>query len=105
MTNQNARIEIRDIGARYSLTNGDVAVTGIHAQVLGGALGGTMTMHDLTGSTKSHLAASLKEVSLSELQSQLQERYRRHPRWQIKSRCTARWMRRPTQRGGKRRKI
>ena len=49
VTSQNARIKIRDLGARYSLANGNAAVTGIHGQLLGGALGGTLTMRDLGG--------------------------------------------------------
>ena len=50
VASQNAQIQIRDIGARYSLANGNVAVTGIHAEILGGDLPATLTMRDLTGS-------------------------------------------------------
>ena len=63
---------LRNIGARYSLANGNAEIEGIHAQLLGGALAGTITMRDLAGSTKSHLSASLRAVSLAELQSELQ---------------------------------
>ena len=72
IASQNAQIQIRDIGARYSLADGNISVTGIHAQVLGGNLAGTLTMRDLTGSTKSHLSASLHGASLVQLQNELQ---------------------------------
>ena len=72
VTGENAQVELRNIGARYSLANGNAEIEGIHAQLLGGALAGTVTMRDLTGSTRSHLSASLHAVSLAELQSELQ---------------------------------
>ena len=71
VTRQNAKIQIRNLGARYSLANGNAAVTGIHGQVLGGALGGIITMRDLGGATRSHLSASLKGASLAGLQKEL----------------------------------
>ena len=72
IASQNAQIQIRDFGARYSLADGNISVTGIHAQVLGGNLAGTLTMRDLAGSTKSHLSASLRGASLVQLQNELQ---------------------------------
>jgi translocation and assembly module TamB len=72
VTSQNAKIKIRDIGARYSLANGNATVTEIQAQLVGGTLGGTLTMRDLGGATKSHLSASLHGASLAELQNELQ---------------------------------
>ena len=72
ITSQNAQLQIRDIGAHYSLAKGNAAVTRIHAQLFGGALAGTLTMRNLTGSTRSHLSASLGGVSLGELQNELQ---------------------------------
>lgn len=72
VTNRNARLQMRDLGAHFSLANGNAAITGIHAQVLGGALAGTVTMRDLAGSTRSHMSASLRGVSLAELQNELQ---------------------------------
>ena len=71
VTSQNARIKIRDLGARYSLANGNAAITGMRAQLLGGILAGALTMRDLGGQTRSHLSASLKGVSLAELQNEL----------------------------------
>ena len=72
VNNQNAQLNIRDFGASYSLAKGDVTVTGIHAQVLGGTLVGAASMRDITGSTKSRMSASLHGVSLAEIQSELQ---------------------------------
>jgi translocation and assembly module TamB len=68
----NRPINITDIGARYSISKGDAAVSGIHAQVLGGSLNGTLSMHDVAGPTKSHLSASLRGVSIAQLQSAAQ---------------------------------
>ena len=72
VTSENVQVELRNIGAHYSLANGNAEIEGIHAQLLGGALAGTITMRDLTGSTRSHLSASLRAVSLGDLQSELQ---------------------------------
>jgi translocation and assembly module TamB len=72
ISNQNAQVQIRGIGAHYSVAGGNAAITGIHAQLLGGALAGTLMLRDLTGSTKSHLSASLRGVSVAALQSELQ---------------------------------
>ena len=72
VTSQNARLQIREIGAHFLLANGNAAVTGLHAQLLGGTLHGEMIMRDLTGSTRSHLSASLRGVSLGELQNEMQ---------------------------------
>ena len=40
VTTGNAKLYLRNIGAHYSLANGDAEVSGIHADVLGGALAG-----------------------------------------------------------------
>ena len=68
VTSQNAQVELRNIGAHYSLANGNADIAGIHAASLGGTLAGTMTMRDLAGATRSHMSASLRAVSLAELQ-------------------------------------
>jgi translocation and assembly module TamB len=72
VTTENGQIELRNIGAHYSLANGNAEIEGIHAQLLGGTLAGTVTMRELAGSTKTRLSASLHSVSLAELQSELQ---------------------------------
>ncbi len=61
------RGNITDIAARYSLANGNVAVTGMRANLLGGSLAGDLTMRDITGAAQSHLRAALKGVSLAQL--------------------------------------
>jgi translocation and assembly module TamB len=70
--NQNTQIQMRDIAARYSVANGNSEVTDIHAQLLGGALAGTLKMRDLAGSTKSHLSASLRGIPIEQVQHELQ---------------------------------
>ncbi|MGH9537781.1 MAG: translocation/assembly module TamB domain-containing protein [Terriglobales bacterium] len=73
VSSQNEQVQIQGIGAHYSLANGNVAITGMHAQVLGGTLGATMTTRDLTGPARWHLSASVNDVSISELQRQLRK--------------------------------
>lgn len=68
VTSQNAQVELRDIGAHYSLKNGNADLAAIHAELLGGTLAGSITMRDLAGATRSHMAASLRAVSLAEMQ-------------------------------------
>lgn len=65
----NASVQIRDLGAEYTVKQGDATITGIRAQVLGGRLDGTLTMHDLAAATRSNLSVSLKSISASDLQS------------------------------------
>jgi translocation and assembly module TamB len=72
VTSESAQVELRNIGAHYSLANGNAEIEGVHAQLLGGTLEGTVRMRDLAGSTRSHLSASLHAVSLADLQSELQ---------------------------------
>ncbi len=61
------RGDIRDIGARYSLANGNVDVSDIRARLLGGELTGTMTVHNITGASRSRLQAALRGISLADL--------------------------------------
>ena len=63
------RTEIRDIGARYTLANGNVEVTDIRAGLLGGELTGTLLMRNITGKTRSQLNAALRGVSLATLKT------------------------------------
>ena len=69
ITNQNKQVQVRNIGARYSLAGGNVQVDQVHAEVLGGVVSGTANLRDLTGATKSHLAAAVSGVSLAALQN------------------------------------
>ena len=68
----NARVELRDVGAHYSVADGDVTVSGIHAEALGGSLSGLFTVRDLAGTTRSHLSASARGLSTADLQAVLQ---------------------------------
>src|SRR4051812_26726064 len=66
VTTPSFRGDIRNVGANYSLENGNVNVRQMHAVVLGGDLNGHLTMRDLTGTSKSHLTATLKGASLAQ---------------------------------------
>jgi translocation and assembly module TamB len=68
------RGEVRNIGARYSLEKGNVLVRDMRANLLGGELAGTMTMRDITGSSRSELKAALRGVSLAQAKSLMNSR-------------------------------
>lgn len=61
------RVRLNDIGAHYSLANGNAAVENFHANLLGGELAGTLKIRDITGASQSTLSASLKRISLADL--------------------------------------
>jgi len=63
------RSDIRDIGARYSLEKGNAAITGIHAQLLGGALNGNLNIRDVAGASQARLQAVVQKISLDDLRS------------------------------------
>ena len=65
---QNQRLVIRDIAAHYSLARGNADVTGLRARALGGSLAGSLSVRNLAAAPRSHLSASLRDVSLYELQ-------------------------------------
>jgi translocation and assembly module TamB len=71
ISQQRRTLTVRDVGAQYSLANGDARVTRLHAELLGGMLEASMTMRDLTGATRSNLEASLRDVSASAIQQML----------------------------------
>ncbi len=58
---------ITDISTAYTLTNGNAMVRDLRAHVLGGELTGQMVVRDVTGNSRSHVQASLRGASLSEL--------------------------------------
>jgi translocation and assembly module TamB len=60
---------IRDLGARYTVRQGNLEVKNISARLLGGALTGNMSMRDLTGKSQSHLVAALHGISVADLKS------------------------------------
>lgn len=61
------RGDITDVGAQYSLAKGNVAVTGIHAQLLGGGLTGNLKVRDVTGASDASLRANIRQISLDQL--------------------------------------
>ena len=69
VTNQSKQVQVRNIGASYSLAGGNASVEQFRAEALGGVISGTANMHNLTGNTKSHLTASINGLSLAALQN------------------------------------
>ncbi|HVH87702.1 MAG TPA: hypothetical protein VM912_13325, partial [Terriglobales bacterium] len=65
------RTDVRDIGARYTVRNGNLEVKSIGASLLGGELTGNMVVRDLTGKSQSHLVAALRGVSVAALKSMM----------------------------------
>lgn len=61
--------DITDIGARYTLQNGNADVKDMRARLLGGELTGTLRVRDVGGASDSRLRANLRGVSLGELKS------------------------------------
>ena len=62
---------VRDLSARYSLANGNAAVQDLHAKLLGGTFNGALNIRDLSGKMQSQLDASLRDISVADLQSLL----------------------------------
>jgi len=63
------RTEMRNVGARYSVRQGNLDVRDIRAALLGGELTGKMTMRNLTGKSQSHMVVALRGISVAELKS------------------------------------
>lgn len=61
------RAAIDNLAGSYSLANGDVALKDLHANVMGGYLTATGSMHDLAGEARSRVNAELRNVSLGAL--------------------------------------
>jgi translocation and assembly module TamB len=66
--NGSVRVSAHNLGTKYSLAHGNATVTGLHAELLGGRLAGTVSMRDLAGATKSQMSATLSQISLAQLQ-------------------------------------
>lgn len=60
---------VRNLGAKYRLENGNAQVDNLHAEILGGRLEGKLSVRDLTGAGQGKLEATLKDVSLDVLQT------------------------------------
>jgi translocation and assembly module TamB len=61
------RAAVHNFGARYKLEGGNAEVENIHAQLLGGTLDGSLTIHDLAGKALTKVQAALKGISINEL--------------------------------------
>ncbi len=61
------RTDIRDLGARYWLTNGNAELRNIQARLLGGQLSATATVHDLAGKQEGHIVAAVRNISLADV--------------------------------------
>lgn len=65
------RTNIRDIGARYTVRQGNLEVKSIRASLLGGELTGNLKVHDLVGKSQSHLVADLRGVNVADLKAMM----------------------------------
>ncbi len=64
--------DIANVGARYSVANGNLDVRDMHAYLLGGELTGTVTMLNMAGNNpRSRLHANLRGVSLAQLKAMM----------------------------------
>jgi len=61
--------EIRDLYARYQFSGGNAEVNDIRARVMGGTLSGKLTIKDVAGASIAQLQASLKGLSLDQVQA------------------------------------
>jgi translocation and assembly module TamB len=61
--------DLQDMSADYRLHGGNVDIHNLRAQVMGGALSGSYSMHDLAAARQSELHVALKNVDLSATQS------------------------------------
>jgi len=59
--------DIRDLGATYSLSNGNAELHNVTARLLGGALTADATMRDIAGKQQGHVVAAMRGISLAEL--------------------------------------
>lgn len=65
--------DIRNIGANYSLKDGNVEVRDVRAALLGGELNGSLAMSDITGNSHSRLQATLHGISLAQAKALLNQ--------------------------------
>ena len=61
--------DVSDLGAHYTLANGNADVRNLHARALGGSVKGALQMQDVSGNSKSHLTAELSNISLAALKT------------------------------------
>src|SRR5207249_1974597 len=60
---------VRDISARYNVSNGNAEVDDLKAGVLGGNVNGTFKLHDVTGEQRAELHAAVNNIALAAVQS------------------------------------
>jgi translocation and assembly module TamB len=65
------RGDVRNLGAQYSIANGNLDVRNLHANTLGGVISGSATMRDLSGNTRSQLNLDVRNVSIAAAKQQL----------------------------------
>lgn len=65
------RGDVRNLAAQYALVNGNLAVTNLHANTLGGTITGTATMRDLAGNTHSQLDLNVRNISIAAAKQQM----------------------------------
>jgi len=63
------RTDIRNLGAQYSLANGNAEVRNLRARLLGGELTAAATVRNLSGKQEGHLSAVLHNVSLADVKA------------------------------------
>jgi translocation and assembly module TamB len=63
----NFKGDVTDIGAHVALANGDAAITGIHARLLGGTVAATLFVQDITNRMQSRMHAEARGISLAEI--------------------------------------
>jgi translocation and assembly module TamB len=65
----NVNTPVRGLSARYTLQNGDLEVSDLRAQVLGGGVEGSLRMNDVIGAQVTELHAAVHNVALESLQA------------------------------------
>jgi len=65
---QGRSLRIDNLGANYSLNDGNARISEMHANILGGELAGQLTVRDLLNTQDAKLTASLKNVSVGAMQ-------------------------------------
>ena len=86
--------EVRDLFAHYTLSRGNLEVTDVHAQVMGGTLNGKLAIRDVAGASVARLQASVKDLSLDRAQTATHQSLgQAHLRGKISMDAEAHWSR------------
>lgn len=65
------RGDVRNLGAQYTIANGNLDVHNLHAGTLGGAIAGSASMRNLAGNTRSQLNLDVRNISIAAAKRQL----------------------------------